>query len=308
MTAVTAEPHAPRSYSCYGLTIASDLALPELLPAPPGQAADVRVVLGGVAAGGPPGAEQLGPYLWAGETGLSLEVPGVARYLVQGGDTVVVDPEPGIDDDSVRVFLLGSALGALLFQRGFLVLHGNAIAVGDGCAVCVGPSGAGKSTLAAAFLRRGHHILADDVVPVDAGCRVLPGFPRIKLWEDAAEKLDIETDGLRRIRPHLHKYNYPIHDRHAGEPLPVRWVYVLGTHQDDETTFAPVAGFERFRPLRQNTYRVRYMDGMALRAQHMSLCGALAGRVHLARVTRPERGFDVDGLVDLILADIDANP
>lgn len=305
-----ADPAEPYRYSCYGLTVASDLALPELLPARAEEAgpADVRVVLGGIPAGGLPGAEQLGPFLWAGEAGLSLEVPGVARYLVRGGDSVLVDPEPGVDEDSVRVFLLGSALGALLFQRGFLVLHGNAVAVGDGCVVFVGPSGAGKSTLAAAFLRRGHRILADDVVPVDAGCRVLPGFPRLKLWEDAAEKLDIETEGLRRIRPHLHKYDYPIHDRYAGDPLPARWVYVLAAHHRDETTFEAVAGFERFRPLRQNTYRVRYMDGMSLRKQHMSLCGALAGRVHLARVTRPEHGFDVDRLVDLILADIDAHP
>jgi hypothetical protein len=308
---VTSDPKATTVYLCYGLTIASDLPLPELLDGLPQSAAgdaDVRIRLAPVPSDSLPGAEQLGPYLWAGGDRLLLRVPGVASYLVSGGDSIIVESEDGIDEDSVRVFLLGSALGALLFQRGLLVLHGNAVRVGDGCLVCVGPSGSGKSTLAAAFMRRGYDILADDVVPVDASRRVLPGFPRLKLWEDVAERLDIETAGLRRIRPNLQKYNFPVHDRYAGEPLPARWVYVLGTHREDETLLEPVAGMARFRPLRNNTYRVRYMEGMALKAQHLRLCGALATQVRLARVTRPERGFDLDGLVDLILADIAANP
>ena len=65
---------------------------------------------------------------------------------------------------------------------------------------------------------------------------------------------------------------------------------------------------DRFRPLRNNTYRVRFLEGMALKAEHLRLCGKLAGRVHLTRVTRPEHGFDLDGLMDRILADAAANP
>ena len=232
------------TYACYGLTIVSDLALPELLGAgadvdardPADVAgvadADIRIRLGEVSSDGLPDGEQLGPFLWVTPDRLWLRVPEVARYLVSGGDSIVIAPEGDADEDSLRVFLLGSALGALLFQRGLLVLHGNAIRIDDACMVCVGPSGSGKSTLAAGLMQRGHEILADDVVPVDDECRVLPGFPRLKLWEDAAGRLDIETAGLRRIRPHLEKYNFPIHDRYAGWPLPVRWVYILGSHHE----------------------------------------------------------------------------
>jgi len=188
------------------------------------------------------------------------------------------------------------------------VLHGNAIRIGDACMVCVGPSGSGKSTLAAALMQRGHEILADDVVPVDDECRVLPGFPRLKLWEDAAGRLDIETAGLRRIRPDLEKFNYPVHDRYAGRPLPVRWVYILGSHHMSETLFEPIGGMDRFQPLRNNTYRVRFLEGMALKAEHLRLCGRLAGRVHLTRVTRPEHGFDLDALVGRILDDVAEHP
>jgi hypothetical protein len=273
-----------------------------------GQPPDVTIRLGGVDQNGLPGGKQLGPFLWVTEESLWLQVPEVARFLVSNGNRITIDPAPGIDEDSLRVFLLGSALGALLFQRGYLVLHGNAVRIGDQCLVCVGHSGAGKSTLAAGFLQRGYEILADDVIPVDEHGRALPGFPRIKLWQDTADRLGIETGGLRRIRPEMEKFNYPLHDRFTDQPLPIRWVYILGSHHQSEIRFEKIRGLERFTPLRNNTYRVRFMEGMPLKTQHLQRCGQLAGRIHLTRVTRPDHGFELDNLIERILADIEAHP
>ncbi|WP_295449741.1 hypothetical protein [uncultured Thiodictyon sp.] len=299
------------NYTCYGLALVSDLALPELLAADPraaGSEPDVQIRLGQVADEGLPQGRQLGPYLWVTPRQLWLRVPRIARFLVSDGNLITIATEPAGDADSIRVFLLGSALGALLLQRGLLVLHGNAIRIGDRCMVCVGQSGVGKSTLAAGFLRRGYEILADDVTPVDADCRALPGFPRIKLWQDSAARLGIDTAALRRIRPELEKFNYPLTDRFTGQALPIRWVYVLGTHRLADTHFESIRGLERFTPLRNNTYRVRFLEGMALGREHLQLCGKLAGRVQLAQIMRPERGFELDALVERILADIAANP
>lgn len=300
-------------YTAYNLTIFSELALPELVPLPPTDplpeaATHVHIKLATIHPHGLPDGRQLGPFLWANPDSLWLQIPKVARFLIQGGQTILIDPEPGIDEDSVRVFLLGSALGALLFQRGYLVLHGNAIRVGNQCMVCVGHSGAGKSTLAAGFMQRGHQVLADDVVPVDAQCRALPGFPRIKLWQDVADKLTISTDSLHRIRPSLDKFNYPLPLQPDQTPLPIRWVYMLGSDHANAITLEPIQGMKRFAPLRANTYRARYMEGMALKAQHLQLCGQLAGTIRLARVTRPRQGFELDALIDHLLADMAAHP
>lgn len=299
-------------YTCYGLSLRSQITLPELLPSLTASSIssspDIDIRIGAVARNGLDGGTQLGPFLWVNARALWLQVPNVARFLVSDGRAILIDPHPGIDADSLRVFLLGSALGALLFQRGHLVLHGNAIRIGDQCMVCVGHSGAGKSTLAAGFLKRGHDILADDVVPVDAECRALPGFPRIKLWQDTANRLDIDTHELRRIRPELEKFNYPLPDRFTDRPLPIRWIYILGSHQQPETRFEPIGGMDRMQPLHANTYRVRFLKGMALKAEHLKLCGKLAGRIRLARITRPEQGFELDALIDRILADIAENP
>lgn len=295
-------------YRCYGLTFASDFALPELAAAAPNTVTDVTIRHAPVPRDGLADGHQIGPYLWTSDRALWLHVPGVARFLVQDGREITIDAEDGGDDDSQRVFLLGSAFGALLSQREYLVLHGNAVRVGDACLVCVGPSGAGKSTLAAAFMQRGHELIADDVVPVDAAGRALPGFARVKLWQDAAERLGIATEGLHRVRPGMAKFSLPSPGRATEQPWPVRWIYILNTHPADDVQLSPLQGHERFRPLLNNTYRLRFLDGAALKSRHLQQCGQLATLTRVAMVHRPQAGFDVDGLVDRLLADVRSQP
>lgn len=288
-------------YSAYDLCFASELALPELHPGH-GEA-DVQIRYASLDADGSACGTQIAPFVWAGKDCLWLRVPNIGRFHIREGKEILIDPESGCDEDSLRVFLLGSAFGALLFQRGHLVLHGNAVQVEGRAMICVGPSGAGKSTLAAAFMRRGYPILADDVVPVDSRGWALPGFPRIKLWRDVAEHLELDTNALKRIRPGLEKFNLPLEDG-KREAVPVRWIYVLGSEFTDDVRVEPLHGLERFKPLQNNTYRLRFSKGMSLQGEHLPRYGQLASRIHLARVSRPKEGFNLDALVDRLLADM----
>ena len=68
--------------------------------------------------------------------------------------------------EDVAPYLLGQALGLAQRLRGTVCLHASGIVLSEGAIAIVGPQGAGKSTTAAAFLRLGYPVLADDVVPV----------------------------------------------------------------------------------------------------------------------------------------------
>jgi hypothetical protein len=289
-------------YQAYGLTLASDFELPEL-KATPGidESPDVSIILDKAPVGGLPGGTQISPFIWVGENDFLLEVPNIGRFRVMGENQIIVDPAPGTDEASIRVFLLGSALGALLFQRNLLVLHGNAVEIGNRCLVCVGSSGIGKSTLTAAFMQRGYRVLADDVVPVDEAGFAIPGFPRIKLWQDVAEKLQIGTSNLTRIRPLLEKYSLPLGSKFCDESRPISQICVLSEHEGDGIVLTPVTGMEKFSLLKANTYRQRFMSGMSLQPTHLRQCGALASKVRIARVQRPRAGFQLDALVDRLL-------
>ena len=298
-------------YTAYGLSIRSEIELPELLPAvecEQSSATDVQISMGRVSESGLTDARRIYDWLYVSPNVLWLDINGVARFQITNGQHITIDPYPGSDEESIRVFLLGSAFGAILFQRGHFVLHGNAISIGDQCLVCVGDSGAGKSTLAAGFMQRGYSIMSDDVVPIDEMQRAIPGFPRIKLWQETADHLGIDTTDLRRIRPDEKKFNYPLAEQFQTEPLPVRWVYVLDTHDDDSIAMEPLSGMRRFQPLYENTYRPDYLEGMKLEAWQLRMCGQLAGKIHLVHIRRPRDGFDLEGLITEILADIEKTP
>ncbi|WP_374405287.1 hypothetical protein [Pelagerythrobacter sp.] len=299
---------ASHTYLLFGQRFRSDIALPELGPelARDSRRDDTTAIVirrGAVPEDGTQVGPQIGPFSHAAPDALWLRIPNIARYLVQGGNRVTYAPEPGIDDDSVRVFLLGSCIGTLLLQRGQLVLHGNAFAIGDGCALCVGPSGAGKSTLAARMMQRGHPVIADDVCPIDAEGRAIPGMARMKLWQDTADRLAIDTSRLRRIRPGLAKYDLPMGETFHAQPLPVRAIYVLSPWNRETFAVKELSGLAKFQALRDNTYRFRFLKGMALGPGHMRQCGDLAARVPVAELHRPRQGFDIDGLVDAIRDD-----
>lgn len=291
-------------YRAYGLTISSELLLPELQSAAIRDGpADVSITRAPISDSELESGRQISPFVWVDHDCFWLRVPGIARYSVRKGRDIRIAPEPGIDESSVRVFLLGSVLGALLFQRGYLLLHGNAVEVDGKCLVCVGPSGVGKSTLATALMQRGHRVMADDVVLIDADCAAVPGFPRLKIWQDTTQKLGIDVTGRARVRPDLNKFSLPITDGFRDTPLPVRWIYILHSSNRSGIEIEPITGMNRFQPLRENTYRRRFMEGMALRPEHLERCGELAGKVHMARIIRPKAGFEIDGLMDCLLAD-----
>lgn len=290
--------------TAYGLTIASELPLPELpLATNSNGPADVSIRFGSLPDSDSTDGQRIGPISWVSGDSLTLNVPHIARYCAIGGSTIIIDPVDGIDDDSVRVFLLGSMMGALLLQRGFMLLHGCAVEVDGKALVAVGPSGSGKSTLTEGFRRRGHAILADDLVAINVDGAALPGIPRIKLWHDVTEHLAIDRTALPRIRPNLEKFGLPVAEAMAKGPLPVAYVYALGSHHGDDVVIRPLDGFARFNLLLENSYRLRFVKGLGRRPQHLAQATKLAGQIRARVAERPNLGFTLEPLIDALLAD-----
>jgi hypothetical protein len=291
-------------YASYGLVLDSEVALPELAsPAEPtaDPTAPHVVVRVGACAGPSAGATLLPHGLWVDGERIGVDVADVGRFVCEQGERITVDPVPGAEPAAVRLFLLGTALGALMVQRGHLVLHGNAFRVGDACAIVLGHSGAGKSTLAAEMHRRGHDVLSDDVVPIDAHGRALAGSPRLKLWQDALDRIGLDSGDLDRVRSSHPKFHVAI-DRPTLPPLPVRWIYTLDRH-DAPLAITPIGGADVFTSLHEHSYRKEVLVG-AHRRTHLARSAALAQTARLARVDRP-RGMDsVAASADAILADI----
>ncbi len=285
---------AARSYRILGLSIQSEILLSDLDEVQAEGPPDVVIRIGPV------------PRLLDGEEphGLSVVADGAilnivtaARYWIRGGSEIVVEPCSGATARNLRLFLLGSAFGAILHQRGLLPLHANAVEIGGRAIAFMGHSGAGKSTLAAWFHDRGFKILADDVCVVrieDGKVLAHAGIPRLRLWKDALERTGRTAEEFEASFDDAEKYNVPTRSRPSGESIELSHLYLLSKPQDGGSVIERLQGIEAVDALVANTYRGRYVPLMGQTQHHLRQCLALVGKVAVFRAQRVwgMEGFD----------------
>ncbi len=220
-------------YRIHGLTVSSPWTLPEAESAASGEHDPQVTVLD------EPTVEAPAEFTDEGNS-FELRAPNVACYAhqllgtfeVESGAEIRVAPGPTGDEAALRVGLLGPSLGIALIQRGELVLHASAVEVEGRAVAFVGPRGHGKSTMAAAMVARGHHLVSDDVLTVDFRSEpgrphVVPGYPQVKLWPDAAEALGYEPEDLELLYSGVRKRVVRCFDRFVSTPRPLARIYLL---------------------------------------------------------------------------------
>lgn len=297
-------------YKVFGLHITSDILLPELVTEvdnsePP----EVIISVGKVPAGITNAIEKTEIYQVVKNQFL-FQVPGVGRYYVTNGNCIVVEPAEQAKESSVRLFLLGTAFGSLLMQRGILPIHGSAVVINRCCVIFTGVSGAGKSTLLAAFRKRGYSFLTDDVAAVtvdaDGVARVHSAYPQQKLWRDSAETMGVDTASLTPFYRAINKDKFavPVHKGFWQSPAPLVAVYELGKEKCRDVTLRPLSGVDKLEVLMSHTYRPWLIDGLGLKGAHFKQCVAVAGQVAVSRLIRPEGVFSLGEQVRLVQQDM----
>lgn len=294
-------------YQVFGLIVKSEMQFPELLTIPQ-QLENVNIVFGLV-----PDKIQdpliTGVVFQAKENQFLLNIKDVARYLVEGGEKITVQIFNQSESGMIRSFLLGSAFGALLYQRNYLLLHGSAIDTDGGAIIFCGESGAGKSTLAASFDKLGFKIISDDLCAIqfdeNKNLVLYPAYPQIKLWEDAIQKIHVEKDdNFHQISSDRFKFAVRKKENFQNEPRPIKKIFMLGTHNKDVFDLQHMTGIQKIRLLQKESYRQRFLKGLNKEVNRFQLVSQMANQVDLFRVIRPRAGYQLDELVQLIKAEI----
>ncbi len=288
------------AYRVYGLRVRTEIACPGLPDDPhPDRAPDVSIrLLPPLAQAAPPlenGYYEVRPGTFR------LAVQGVGRYLVEQGSRISVEPLAGAAPEEICLFLMGSVLGALLYQRGLFPLHGCAVETRWGAMIFVGPQGVGKSTLAAQFFRRGYRLLSDDVCAVDfshGALSVLPALAHLRLCADAYLRLDSPSGAAF----HVDKFIVPMHDRYCPHPVPLRAVHVLADSAHATPSFALLHGFDRVRQLLHNLYRPQFLQGQQTQSRLMHAALHIAQDASVAAVSRRRDPHQLDGFIDFLEA------
>ncbi len=276
-------------YRISGLSVASEIALPGLIAGAPGLAPQVTIRRGYVPES-LADADASGPTWQIAGKSFLLRVPDIARFLLEDGNEIVVEPETPAREADVPIFILGTVFGILLHQREQIVLHASAVRVAGKAVLFCGSSGAGKSTLAAALAQRGYPLVTDDVCTVIVNGAAMPAVHpdgrQLKLWAQAIDRLDLAQQRGERVRNCLEKY-YVEPREVFTEPLPLGAVYAL---REARPPHKP--GIERPNVvdaallLRRSAYRPLLVRRMNQKANYFHAATTIANVAGIFQLTR----------------------
>jgi hypothetical protein len=306
-------------YSLYGLRIGSALELPELVSVPPcrEQELDVTVLLKQTPLTSAAEAHFLQDEENSRESAklhhtaqlsgqcTSLAWDEAGHFVVRDGREITIYPHEGAEERVLRLFLLGPAFGALLHQRGVLVLHASVVLLGEEAVAFLGGSGWGKSTMAAAFHNSGHTIVTDDQAAIEMRndengadqVLVLPSLPQLKLWPESAAVFEDDLSTLPQLHPGHDKRARRLRDRFATAAVPLSHIFVL--HYGDHLANEPLTRREGLIELMTHSYCAAIIEPEDAPA-HLKQCGQIAAHVSVSRLTRPRSLQRLSELVQFV--------
>jgi hypothetical protein len=300
-----------KQYEAFGLTIRSEILLPELQELNASlHDADVSIQYGDI---WPIWNCYNAPeehFVYADDTFYFI-VDSVALFGITGGHTITVAPSPHCDMRKLRLYLLGSCMGVILLNRRILPLHGSAFVIDGKAYAIVGESGAGKSTLAAYCAGQGYKLLTDDVIAVSFDSAnghpmVIPSYPQQKLWEESIDGLKLEHQSYEMLYEEQDrtKYAVPLQDRFVTETIPLAGVFELNKSEHSDISLEKLSGITSMPLLFTHTYRNFLVSPLRLNQWHFTATAAIAAQMSIYRLLRPASRFTVQQLFNTIMSQV----
>lgn len=292
-------------YEAYGLTVTSDIALPELLPINiVDDKTDIVIDKADL------------HKLWSEHSvpdddfvikkdWIMFHVSKTAIFLIHSGNRIEFCPIDAAQENEIRLYILGTCMGAILMQRKILPIHGSAVAIDGKAYAIVGDSGAGKSTLASAFLKRGYKLMSDDVIPVKLNNEnipiVTPSYPQQKLWLESLNHFEMDSNNYQPLIVREDKFAVPVQDQFTTEQLPLAGVFELIKGENDVIDIEPIQSLQRFYKLYHHTYRNFFIQRSGLMDWHFNTSAKMIKKIEFFQLRRPTNRFTAPDLSEIIL-------
>ena len=272
-------------YQGFGLNIISEIEFPELLPAV-FEIHDLRISLHTIPDDVLNVVDVDNNYSTAiSSNSYYLDLDNVCKYYAYSGADIYLQPYDNADWRSVRLFILGTIISAILLQRGRFPFHVSAIVKNGKLILFSGDSGAGKSTTLAQLVLKGYKIFTDDIcimhlTATEKNVQVTgtASYPMLKLWKDAANRLrdDVYDKEDYNVRPGIEKYGHFFFDEFDTNAYPVDKIFLLTTDAMQED-IVELSGFEAFKELeRYAIYRRHQLHTNVLKQNYFTLISHLA--------------------------------
>jgi hypothetical protein len=231
--------------------------------------------------------------------GFGMWIDGLGCYHVDPQNRRITVPgRPSIARVESRLWGMPAALCFIL--NGGLSLHAAAIDVNGSALLFIGPGRFGKTTLAAAFMKAGYRVLAEDLCrcmaqPVPS---VYPGPAMLRIRWDSYRCLGEipDTHVVLEDEERVHLAFDP-DARGSGSPVPIRGIVALQV-SDGPTTLERLSVTEAIPLLWSTSFN---FAEAADRARCFTGVSALAGAVPAWRLTRRLEFETLDALIDRVV-------
>ncbi|WP_454193085.1 aldolase [Paenibacillus sp. Marseille-Q7038] len=292
-------------YTAFGYSIHSDIALPEVQQLDsPNHSVDIAIRYADL-------TEQWSKLSITSKTSVCMEnmvmfrVPNLAVFAIEDGTTISISPDHGADEDKIRLYILGTCMGAILMQRKILPLHGSAIVINGKAYAFVGHSGHGKSTLASALIQQGYQLLTDDVIAVTLEHQnipyVTPAYPQQKLWQESLDTLGMNSNQYRPLFERENKYAVPVESHFSSDTISLAGIFELIKTDCAHLQIRAIQKLERLPLLYRHTYRKSLIQDSGLTKWHFDTTARLAGNIDIYEIQRPIHKNTVDQLTTMVL-------
>lgn len=223
------------SYKAFGLRILSEIELPELNVIDPEASYDLKIKIDQIE---PIKLKKTSIYRRGiraefgrdSSSNLSLRWEGVANYKAINGELLIVQPLT-TDSNLLSLFTVSEALGLILFQKGYFLLHASSVQVGDEAWCFMGSPGAGKSSTAAAFIKAGCSLLSDDLTAISFNEQgvpyVIPAYPQLKIWDKTVHGLHYDRTQLHPVSEGVNKFSFQPRQGFLHEPVRLKSIFFI---------------------------------------------------------------------------------
>ncbi|CUU46373.1 hypothetical protein [Clostridium beijerinckii] len=286
-------------YEVYGLKIKSDIELPELIKSD-GLDYEINICVGNTPNDVLKSIEQ-GRNLYLDYKKIWFNIKSVGTYLIYNGNTIVVDRCANSEAEDVKAYLLGSALGLMLFQRNTLAIHGGTVVINNKTLTLVGDSGSGKSTLTTALRLHKHLFMADDVSVVNDNLMVNSSYPQQKLCKDTMLKLGYKLSEFKKIDDDREKYKVPVvRENFVSEPIKMGAICEIRVGNNSKIEIEEIRGKEKLITLINNIYRIELIKKRGIRPEYFKKCLKIAQNIKFYRMYRPQNKYTIDEQIKVL--------
>jgi hypothetical protein len=239
------------------------------------------------------------------QDGYLLRFPSCGDFLLSADGTEVrCVPLPDIPAVTVRHLLLDQVIPFALSRKEQLVLHASAVATERGVIAFAGKSGRGKSTLALMFAQNGSALVSDDCLVVrgeEGNWSALASYPGVRVWQSTAAELVRDDANTADVAHYTSKRRIVDMQglRFSPSPAPILALFVLSDEQPAISIERLVAG-RAFMAWAEFAYNLDIGDRMFLR-RHFEAAGLLAIDVPTYSVCYPREFISLPAVREAIL-------